>query len=33
VAELAEMLDVSETTVERDWRVAKAWLKTQLRRR
>jgi RNA polymerase sigma factor (TIGR02999 family) len=33
VAELAEVLDVSETTVERDWRVARAWLKGQLRRR
>lgn len=32
VAELAELLDVSETTIERDWRVAKAWLKSQLRR-
>jgi RNA polymerase sigma factor (TIGR02999 family) len=30
VSELAEILDVSETTVERDWRVAKAWLKSQL---
>jgi ECF sigma factor len=24
---------ISVTTVERDWRVAKAWLKTQLQRR
>jgi RNA polymerase sigma factor (TIGR02999 family) len=32
VSELAETLGVSETTVERDWRVAKAWLKSQLRR-
>jgi RNA polymerase sigma-70 factor, ECF subfamily len=31
VSELAETLGVSETTVERDWRVAKAWLKSQLR--
>jgi RNA polymerase sigma-70 factor, ECF subfamily len=30
VAELAELLDVSPTTVERDWRVAKAWLRAQL---
>jgi len=33
VSELAQLLDVSVTTVERDWRVAKAWLKLQLRRR
>jgi RNA polymerase sigma factor (TIGR02999 family) len=33
VPELAELLDISVTTVERDWRVAKAWLKSQLRRR
>ena len=32
VSELAETLGVSETTVERDWRVAKAWLKSQLRK-
>ena len=32
VSELAETLGVSETTVERDWRVAKAWLKSQLKR-
>jgi RNA polymerase sigma factor (TIGR02999 family) len=32
VSELAEALGVSETTVERDWRVAKAWLKSQLSR-
>jgi RNA polymerase sigma factor (TIGR02999 family) len=32
VSELAETLGVSETTIERDWRVAKAWLKSQLRR-
>jgi RNA polymerase sigma factor (TIGR02999 family) len=31
VPELAELLDVSATTIERDWRVAKAWLKAQLR--
>lgn len=30
VAELAGLLEISETTVERDWRAAKAWLKTQL---
>jgi RNA polymerase sigma factor (TIGR02999 family) len=33
VIELAELLNVSVTTVERDWRVAKAWLKSQLDRR
>jgi RNA polymerase sigma factor (TIGR02999 family) len=32
VSELAVTLGVSETTVERDWRVAKAWLKSQLTR-
>ena len=31
VDELASLLDVSKTTVEREWRVAKAWLKSQLR--
>jgi RNA polymerase sigma factor (TIGR02999 family) len=31
VAELAEVLELSESTVEREWRVAKAWLKLQLR--
>jgi RNA polymerase sigma factor (TIGR02999 family) len=33
VSELAELFGVSATTIERDWRVAKAWLKTQLRPR
>jgi RNA polymerase sigma factor (TIGR02999 family) len=33
VPELAELHNVSVTTVERDWRVARAWLKSQLRRR
>lgn len=33
VAEIAEMLGISEATVLRDWRVAKAWLAHQLRRR
>jgi RNA polymerase sigma factor (TIGR02999 family) len=32
VAELADVLQVSDTTIERDWRVAKAWLKTQLQK-
>jgi RNA polymerase sigma-70 factor, ECF subfamily len=32
VTELAHLLDVSKTTVEREWRVAKAWLKSELRR-
>lgn len=28
--EIAEMLDVSRTTVKRDWNIAKAWLRRQL---
>lgn len=31
-AELATLLDVSDATIERDWRLARAWLKTQLTR-
>jgi DNA-directed RNA polymerase specialized sigma24 family protein len=31
VAETAELLEVSEATVLRDWRVARAWLAKQLR--
>jgi RNA polymerase sigma factor (TIGR02999 family) len=31
VMETAELLEVSEATVHRDWRAAKAWLKTKLR--
>ena len=31
-AEIAGMLDVSEATVFRDWRVARAWLDSELRR-
>jgi DNA-directed RNA polymerase specialized sigma24 family protein len=31
VAETAELLDVSEATVLRDWRAAKAWLALELR--
>jgi DNA-directed RNA polymerase specialized sigma24 family protein len=31
IAETAELLGVSEATVLRDWRAAKAWLATQLR--
>jgi RNA polymerase sigma factor (sigma-70 family) len=31
MAEIAAMLDVSEATVERDWRAAKAWLARELR--
>lgn len=31
VQELAELLNVSDTTVEREWRAARAWLKSQLR--
>jgi len=33
MAEIAEMLGVSEATVLRDWRVAKAWLAHELRTR
>lgn len=32
VAETAALLDVSESTVARDWRAAKAWLAVELRR-
>jgi len=32
VAETAELLQVSEVTIHRDWRVARAWLAQQLRR-
>jgi len=32
VSETAELLDVSEATVLRDWRAAKAWLANELRR-
>jgi len=32
VAESAELLGVSEATVLRDWRAAKAWLARELRR-
>jgi RNA polymerase sigma-70 factor, ECF subfamily len=31
VTETAELLEISEATVARDWRVARAWLKHQLR--
>jgi RNA polymerase sigma factor (TIGR02999 family) len=31
IKETAEMLDVSETTVLRDWRAARAWLSKELR--
>lgn len=30
--EIAELLDVSESTILRDWRAAKAWLSRELRR-
>jgi RNA polymerase sigma factor (TIGR02999 family) len=33
VSETAALLDVSEATILRDWRAAKAWLATELRRR
>lgn len=32
LAEIAMLLDVSEATIQRDWRVAKAWLGRELRR-
>ena len=32
IAEIAELLDVSEATVLRDWRAAKAWLAHELHR-
>jgi RNA polymerase sigma factor (TIGR02999 family) len=32
VAELSELLDLSEATILRDWRVARAWLSKELRR-
>ena len=30
IEEVAEVLDISESTVKREWKMAKAWLKTQL---
>ena len=33
VAETAALLNISEETVARDWRAAKAWLSSELRRR
>jgi DNA-directed RNA polymerase specialized sigma24 family protein len=32
LTETAELLEVSEATVVRDWRAARAWLSYQLRR-
>jgi RNA polymerase sigma-70 factor, ECF subfamily len=32
VPELAQVLEISESTVEREWRAARAWLRSQLRR-
>ena len=32
VSEIAELLEVSEATVLRDWRAARAWLNHELRR-
>jgi DNA-directed RNA polymerase specialized sigma24 family protein len=32
VEETAQVLDVSEQTVMRDWRIARAWLARELRR-
>jgi RNA polymerase sigma factor (TIGR02999 family) len=32
IDEIAELLDVSSSTVEREWRAAKAWLRAELRR-
>lgn len=31
-SEIAQVLDISEATVQRDWRAAKAWLSSALRR-
>ena len=31
IAQTAELLQVSEATLSRDWRVSKAWLATKLR--
>jgi DNA-directed RNA polymerase specialized sigma24 family protein len=33
VAEVASLLEVSEATILRDWRAARAWLAHELRRR
>jgi RNA polymerase sigma factor (TIGR02999 family) len=33
VRDTAELLEISESTVDRDWRSAKAWLSLQIRRR
>lgn len=33
IAEIAELLEVSEATILRDWRAAKAWLGQELRKR
>jgi RNA polymerase sigma factor (TIGR02999 family) len=30
IEEVAQVLDISESTVKREWKMAKAWLKTQL---
>jgi RNA polymerase sigma factor (TIGR02999 family) len=32
ISELAEMLDVSEATISREWRSARAWLAVEIRR-
>ena len=31
MAEIGELLEVSEKTVQRDWRFAKSWIGAQLR--
>jgi DNA-directed RNA polymerase specialized sigma24 family protein len=31
VAEIAELMEISEATVMRDWRAAKAWLAREIR--
>jgi DNA-directed RNA polymerase specialized sigma24 family protein len=31
IAEIADLLQVSETTILRDWRAARAWLALELR--
>ena len=32
ISELAELLEISESTVSREWRSARAWLAVEIRR-